>query len=244
MANNYFQFKQFTVQQEHCAMKVCTDACLFGAWVAEEVFNSTLKVKNALDIGTGTGVLSLMLAQKIKSTKIKAIEIDDSAAAQAKENFESSPWKSRLCVIGHSVQQFKSLTENKFDLIISNPPFFENDLKSEDQKRNLALHSEKLDLMELADTVQFLLHNQGFFAVLLPAQRVSEFEVLAKKGKLFLYKKVFVKQTPAHSPFRAMMIFLPYEIMQPEVKEIVIKKAEGNYTAEFIELLKDYYLYL
>src|SRR4051812_5902465 len=144
-------------------MKVCTDACLFGAWISEEVKSKNSKVKSVLDIGTGTGLLSLMFAQKNLQSIIDAVEIDEAAAQQARENFEASPWKERLQIYSTSIKLF--ISEKKYDLIISNPPFFENDLKSDDSKRNLALHSSQLSLEELLDAITKHLKEDGLFAV-------------------------------------------------------------------------------
>ena len=222
-------------------MKVCTDACLFGAWVAEQVKSQKLKVKNVLDIGAGTGLLSLMLAQKTNAA-IDAVEIDEAAAIQAQQNFETSPWKERLKVYCTSVQQFNSSANQLYDLIISNPPFFENDLKSNDTKRNLALHSAELSLEELLQAITKHLREDGLFAVLLPYHRTEYFENLAKE-KYFLLEKVLIKQTPKHDYFRSVLLFskLPGEYSE---KEIIIMNEDGRYTNEFTELLKDYYLYL
>ena len=156
MANDYFQFKQFLIKQDKCAMKVCTDACLLGAFAANRL---PLTVHRLLDIGTGTGLLSLMLAQRNLNAVIDAVEIDEAAAEQAKENFNNSPWKERLNVHNEPIQKFAKSINKKYDVIICNPPFFENDLKSNDNQRNLALHSAALSLEELISIVGFLLEK-------------------------------------------------------------------------------------
>lgn len=241
MPNNYFQFKQFTVQQEHCAMKVCTDACLFGAWVAEKVKSENSKVKSVLDIGTGTGLLSLMLAQKTQAS-IDAVEIDKAAATQAQQNFDASPWKERILVHNNSIQELHQIANQPYDLIISNPPFFENNLKSDDSKRNLALHSSELSLEELLNAITIHLNRDGLFAVLLPFHRTSYFEKMAG-AKYCLHEKVLVKQTAKHNYFRSMLLFGTTQVEAIE-KEIIIREEGQQYGNAFIKLLKDYYLYL
>ncbi|NCI50410.1 methyltransferase [Sediminibacterium roseum] len=237
VANTYFQFKQFTVHQEHCAMKVCTDACLFGAWLANQFRGQA--PEQILDIGAGTGLLSLMLAQSVGST-IDAIEIDESAAGQATSNFNASPWKERLHLLQGDAREIT--TGKKYDLIVTNPPFFENDLKSADQQRNLALHSSELDLNELLRIAETHLTPTGNFAVLLPFHRKKTMLELAEIMHFFLVNSVDVKQTTTHSFFRTMLLFGRDEIT-PLHSELAIRE-DNNYTAAFTRLLKAYYLHL
>jgi len=220
-------------------MKVCTDACLFGAWVAEKVDSWKMTVGSVLDIGTGTGLLSLMLAQKTKA-HIDAIELDKHAAEQAIENFEESDWKEHLQVITGDARIVH--LGRKYDLIISNPPFFENDLKSTDAQRNLALHSEELNLPELLSVIKMNIAVKGKFAVLLPYHRKDTFEKLAVDQGFYLEEEVSVKQTPNHSCFRTMFLFSTIEVSAKR-SEMIIRN-EDQYTSTFSVLLKDYYLKL
>ena len=220
-------------------MKVCTDACLFGAWVAHKASNKELQIDRILDIGTGTGLLSLMLAQKVKAT-IGAIEIDDDAAQQAQSNFNQTKYKDRLHVVHQDIRTYHPGT--LYDLIISNPPFFENNLKSEDQQRNLALHSPSLTLSELIVAVKKLLSQTGMFAILLPYFRAEAFITLAAKHDLLLQQQVLVQQTESHQFFRSMLLFSLQQV-EATTSTIMIKK-ERSYSNEFSELLKDYYLFL
>jgi len=239
MSNTYFQFKQFTIHQDRCAMKVCTDACLFGAWVTEKVRSEKYEVRTVMDIGTGTGLLSLMLAQKTRAI-IDAIELDEQAAEQASENFESTPWKERLQVIQADARLVQ--LGRKYELIISNPPFFENDLKSGDGQRNLALHSKELTLQELLLAVKKYLAADGKFTVLLPYYRKEAFKNLAFDEGFFLEEEISVKQSPAHSFFRVMLLFTTVEV--PARFDTITIHDEGEYTPSFTALLKDYYLKL
>lgn len=238
MPNSYFRFKQFTVRQDQCAMKVCTDACLFGAWIAA---SSQLIVHNLLDVGAGTGLLSLMYAQKKPFAMIDAVEIDAAAAKQAKENFGDSPWKERLQLHHCPIQEFNPPV--KYDLIFSNPPFFDNDLKSDDHKRNLALHSSALSFDDLIESAAALLRDDGLFAVLLPYHRAVVFIKAAKEKDLFLQQQINVKQSVKHNYFRVILLFGKQQIT-PSSDEIIIADGQGQYTATFAGLLKDYYLKL
>ncbi|WP_460557232.1 tRNA1(Val) (adenine(37)-N6)-methyltransferase [Ferruginibacter profundus] len=241
MANNYFQFKQFTIHQDRCAMKVCTDACLFGAYIAEELQRTaTGTVKNILDIGTGTGLLSLMLAQK-SGSDIDTVEIDSNAFEQAKENIAQTSFNQKIKIFNTDMRHFAAA--KKYDYIISNPPFFEADLRSGDEMKNAAKHDTTLTYVELLRAIEKNLSGAGVFAVLLPYHRSNYFEAESVKLNFHLCKKILVKQTPEHDYFRAILIFSGKPAIFSR-SEISIKDDEGKYSIAFTSLLKDYYLYL
>jgi tRNA1Val (adenine37-N6)-methyltransferase len=217
-------------------MKVCTDACLFGAWVSSVVHDRNI---NILDIGTGTGLLSLMLAQASEGN-IDAIEVDESAFTQAKENFLSSPWNDRISVFHDDVRSFRP--SKKYHLIICNPPFYENELKSPDHRRNMALHDAGLTIAELVPMVKNFLSDRGRFAILLPAARAQQLATLAQANQMHVAHKVLVKQTPQHRPFRVMYILQPGAPENFISEEIIIKEGDA-YSEKFYSLLKDYYLF-
>ena len=243
MANTYFQFKQFTVHQEQAAMKICTDACLFGAWVAKDpVLTEANKI---LDIGAGTGLLSLMLAQTTDAnTFLTAIEIEDHAAAEASSNFEASPWKERLSLVHSAIQNYNPDTQ--FDCIITNPPFFEGDLQSPNANKNLAAHSAALPWMDLINHVNRLLNADGFYYVLIPALRAYTMQKLAGQNGLQLVEEVVVFNAAIQKPFRVLQKYqktnAPVSAIQRS--NFMIKDPENNYTESFTQLLKDYYLHL
>lgn len=239
MSNTYFQFKQFTVHQDQCAMKVCTDACLFGAWIADWVTRSGIPFHHILDIGTGTGLLSLMLAQQCDA-RVDAVEIDEAAAMQAAENFEASPWAQKCQVINGDIRNLH--LGRKYSLIISNPPFFQDDLKSGDKLRNLALHSQELDLGELLNSISKNLDSSGKFAVLLPYHREKVFLEKALPFGYFPEEVVQVKQTPEHSFFRSMLVMADRQT-ETKISTLIIQH-NSMYTADFTVLLKGYYLKL
>lgn len=240
MANHYFQFKQFTVYQEKCAMKVCTDACIFGAFIAKEIQQASLPVENILDIGTGTGLLSLMLAQKTNAV-IDAVEIDSPAFQQAKNNFDASPWQERLHILEADINSFSS--NKKYDYVIANPPFFETYLPSPDPQKNRARHGNSLTLQQLIEVIPQLLADKGSFATLLPFHRLEYFENLASFHHFHLAKKVIFRPAPSQPFFRGILVFS--KTFQPlQSYSFMIKDEDGNYTSEFSDILKDYYLYL
>lgn len=219
-------------------MKVCTDSCLFGAWIAQYLSEKNTASMQVLDIGTGTGLLSLMVAQNVEMAVINAVEIDNNAAKQATENFAASPWKNRLHLINGDVKNMNGA--NQYDAIISNPPFYENDVKSMEKGRNLAFHSEALTISNLISVVEKLLKPEGIFAVLIPMHRKGELAgALVKKG-FFLQEQILVRQTENHAYFRAFMVFSQSE--DPTITSELCIKQNGAYSPEFVALLKNYYL--
>jgi tRNA1Val (adenine37-N6)-methyltransferase len=245
MANNYFQLKQFTVYQDTCAMKVTTDSCLFGAWAA-----AVMKLNEhdlLLDIGAGTGLLSLMAAQK-NNCRIDAVEIDKDAFVQAGENAAQSPWKERINIINADIRQWPA--ERKYSCIISNPPFFENQLASPDAAKNKALHAQALSLAELFAAFDKHIVEGGKIFLLMPAYRKEEVISMAEVHGYFIEQMVMVKQTPAHEPFRILLqLHLPVSqrpngSLTTTEETLTIRQSNNEYSAGFTALLKDYYLYL
>jgi len=239
MANNYFRFKQFTVHQEQVAMKVTTDACLFGAWAAKNIAHNT-KGNNILDIGTGTGLLSLMIAQQVNA-QIDAIEIDKAAAEQAKENTANSPWKDRIHVLHGDARVFDF--NKQYDNIISNPPFYENELTSGDMLKNTAHHDAGLLISELLGIISRQLKDDGRFFLLLPFKRYEEIKAVILSHSMKLINTCLVKQSNRHSFFRVLIAGGKKE-GATVTEELAIKDDAGSYTDEFSRLLKGYYLYL
>jgi tRNA1Val (adenine37-N6)-methyltransferase len=237
LSNSYFTFKQFTIKQDRCAMKVCTDACLFGAWVAAEYSQKALSI---LDIGAGTGLLSLMLAQKTRGT-IDSVEIDQGAYQQAKENIEASKWKERINICHADIKQIN--LARPYVLIIANPPFFENNLTSPKLVSNMARHEETLTLEALLSAVALHLAPEGAFAVLLPYHRSEECINMSARFGLFPVKVISARQTGKHHFFRVMILLKREKVEDIYRRELSIKDPD-HYTMEFTMLLKDYYLYL
>ncbi|MDQ3277456.1 MAG: methyltransferase [Bacteroidota bacterium] len=244
MGNPFFQFKQFTVYHDRCAMKVTTDSCLFGAWIADVISNRQRakgKTLQLLDIGTGTGLLSLMVAQN-NAVIIDAVEIDLAASAQAGENIAASPWINSIQVVNYDVLQWKP--EKPYDMIVSNPPFYENEIRSEKVEKNKAHHDAGLRLADLLSFIKRHLKEDGAFFLLLPAKRKTEVDALLKKAHLFAETIVLVQQTLKHQPFRLMIQGRHQPVEKCNESRLAIKDADDAYTPAFIDLLRPYYLYL
>jgi len=240
MANTFFKFKQFTVHQEHCAMKVCTDACIQGAFTAQHLVDNQIMVPAILDIGAGTGLLSLMLAQRT-SAAITAVELDAGAAQQATENFAASPWANRLTLTREDIRKLDG--EAKYDFIITNPPFYEAALKSGHAQKDQAMHATNLSYKELIAAVGRQLTPSGRVSVLLPYAVFETFRELAAVAGYHLQEVLYVRQSVNHGFFRTIGIFAAKKV-NPIIQELSIYDDSNVYTSAFAALLQPYYLYL
>lgn len=234
MANSYFQFKQFRIEQGQTAMKVCTDSCVLGAWAAVE------QAENILDIGTGTGLLSLMVAQRSRAP-ITAVEINDAAAAQASENIAASPWPNQIVLKQTSLQDFGRENQQLFDLIICNPPFFQASLRSPDPAKTVAKHTQELPFEELLRFVKRFLTPTGTFYLLLPPPEAETFRKLAAAVKLFPASELQLFTQPNGKHLRTIYAYTFQE--KPIIRTTLpVRNPDQTYTREFAALLKDYYL--
>ncbi len=235
MSNNYFQFKQFRIEQDKCAMKITTDACIQGAWTAV-----LPGVKRALDIGAGTGLLSLMLAQRAGDLVIDAVEFDKEAAAQAVENIRISTWKDRINIIEGDVRDYTS--ENKYDLVITNPPFFNNSLLGDKESRNQARHTLSLTYTELIKAIAANLGDSGYFSILLPYAEYTQWQELASGALFHEVGRLSISHRPNASVKRIVGLFSKKEATVKNESSLVIKDAGNAYSPAFINLLSPFYL--
>jgi tRNA1Val (adenine37-N6)-methyltransferase len=231
-----FTFKQFQVNQDRCAMKIGTDGVLLGGWTP--LINNPY---NVLDIGAGTGILSLMLAQRSNAEQIDAIEIDEDAYEQCVENFETSPWGDKLFCFHAGLDEFVDEPEDEYDLIISNPPFYTDDFKSDNASRDLARFEDALPFEELIEAAALLLSDNGIFSVIIPFKEEERFVSMCKELDLFPLKITRVKGTPTSEIKRSLLAFCRIE-QTPLIDELIIEISRHNYTPEYIELTKEFYL--
>lgn len=238
MSNQPFKFKQFTIEQDQCAMKIGTDGVLLGAWVSLK--NNP---QNILDIGTGTGVISLILAQRSNANNIEAVEIDDDAYEQATTNFENSSWADRLFCYHASIQEFASEMndEEPYDLIISNPPFYTDDYKTQNNARDLARFTDALPFQHLIVCVAHLLSNNGRFVVIIPKKEQVEFLKISEENELYLHKICEVRGTEK-TTIKRVLLELAFEKIIPETTKLTIEIARHKYTPEYLALVQDLYL--
>ncbi len=227
-----FKFKQFAVEQDDVAMKVGTDGVLLGAWADCE------GAKHILDIGTGTGVIALQMAQRNSEAHIQAVEIDEAAARRARANFDLSLWAERLTVEQTAVQEFEP--REKFDLIVSNPPYFVDSLLPPDAKRSTARHTHDLTFEELDKSVVRLLADGGKFALILPT---TEFEKYLTLTQLHLVRRCDVCPIEGGAVKRIMGEFAKQPTSQLKLEDIAIEKGRrGDYTDDYRTLTKEFYL--
>lgn len=232
-----FTFKQFSIEQDKTAMKVGTDGVLLGAWAP--VNHNPFSI---LDIGAGTGIIALMLAQRTSAEQIDALEIDEQAYEQAVDNFENSPWGDRLFCFHAGLDEFIEEPEDEYDLIVSNPPFYAEDYKTENDQRDLARFQDAMPFEELIEAADLLLSENGIFAVILPFKEEQKFISLAKEFELYPTKITHVKGTPKSEIKRSLLAFSRNENQVFDIDELIIEIDRHIYTPEYIELTKDFYL--
>lgn len=235
MGNSVFHFKQFSIAQERCAMKVSTDACLLGAWMPLEEH-----VQRVLDIGTGTALLPLMLAQRNPNLHIDAIEIEPEATQQAMENIQASPWKDRITVHTGDVQTFAH-TAQPYDAIISNPPFFANSLLGDTESRNRARHTLQLSHHALAGICRQLLKPNGYAAILLPHSAYAGWQATVQASGMGISQTLIVKPRAESVPTRIITICRPGYTGSNEEQELVVHEPDHSYTPAFFQLLQPFY---
>ncbi len=232
-----FQFKKFSIDQDRCAMKVGTDSVLLGAWTLLE--NNPFSI---LDIGTGTGIIALMLAQRSHAEQIDALEIDEDAYEQATDNFENSPWNDRLFCFHAGLDEFVEEPEDEYDLIVSNPPFYSEDYKSSNDQRDLARFQDAMPFEDLIEAAALLLSENGIFSVIIPFKEEEKFLALANEHELYPLKITHVKGTPTSEIKRSLLAFSRTETNNFPIDELIIETARHIYTPEYIALTKDFYL--
>lgn len=234
MSNSYFQFKQFTVWHDKCAMKVGTDGVLLGAWAPVR------DAHRILDVGTGTGLVALMLAQRsLPEAGIVALEIDGPAAAQARENVARSPWKERIEVVQADFKEYRS--SDKFDVIVSNPPYFVDSLECPDRQRNSARHTDSLTYEDLLAGVSGLLAEEGTFTLVIPADVADKVKAVASAQRLQAVRQLNVITKPGGIPKRTLITF-SFSGGECVVEELLTEVARHQYSDEYIALTREYYL--
>ena len=231
-----FKFKEFTVNQDRCAMKIGTDGVLLGAWTS--VGNRPFSV---LDIGAGTGILSLMLAQRSDAQLIEAIEIDADAYEQCAENFENSSWSDRLFCYHASLLEYTEEVDDKYDIIICNPPFYSEDFKTENTSRDLARFADAMPFEHLVYAGAKLLSKDGLFSVIIPKKEEQQFIDLASKVNLFPKRILHVKGNHETKVNRSLIEF-SFQKDSIQTSELIIENGRHNYTEDYINLTKDFYL--
>ncbi len=232
-----FSFRQFTIAQDRCAMKVGTDGVLLGAWA--EVGSA----RKILDVGTGTGVIAIMLAQRNAQAEVHAVEIDAEAFSQATENMHNSPWSNRLFAVHAPIQEFAKNSPDTFDLVVSNPPFFTGGVLSESENRHIVRHTVKLPHGDLLSAARQLLAPRGVFAVVLPLLEGLRFVEMARNYRLYCERMTEVR-TKADKPVSRLLLQFTSYIPDTIRKSSLVIQEEGinNWTPEYRSLTGEFYL--
>lgn len=234
-----FRFKEFTIEQDKVAMKIGTDAVLLGAWCAlEDAFDTIL------DVGSGTGVIALMLAQRSFANTIDAVEKNDNAYEQTVENFENSDWGDRLFCYHTDFQNFAdeiSEEEETYDLIVSNPPFYTDEFETENSDRNEARFTSSLSFNDLIEGVSKILSEEGTFATIVPFKEEASFIELAKSHQLHVSRVCNVQGNPSSEIKRSLLEFT-FKAQEVKKEHLIIEKERHQYTKAYVALTKDFYL--
>lgn len=238
MSNPYFRFKQFTVFHHKCAMKVGTDGVLLGAWTGVD------DVSEVLDVGTGTGLIALMVAQRNPLAMVIAIDVDEQAVEQARENIGTSPFSDRIAVEHFDFRQFVENSSKRFDLIVSNPPYFSHSLLPPDRKRARARHSVSLTLDDLLRLSAGCLAPEGVLSLVLPYDKKDELERLSAKYRYYLKRQTSVYPLPCTQPKRLLVELTLVPVKGYETDSLTIEASRHQYTKDFSDLVSDFYIHL
>lgn len=235
MPNPYFHFKKFTIYHDKCAMKVGTDGVLLGAWA---------NIKNAseiLDVGTGTGLIAIMLAQR-SVANIDAVEVNKNAFNQACENIQRCPWSERIHLIKSSFQDYSKRCEKAYDLIVSNPPYFKNQYRPSDKSRAVARHDDSLSLMDLVSHADMILKPEGIISVVIPAESINHYKEFLYQKKLFVQRALYVMPSPGKPAKRVLVEAGRKKTTITEDFLAIESGRRHHFTQQYIDLTRDFYL--
>ena len=235
MSNNYFKFKRFIIEQENCAMKVGTDGCLLGGWFC------CTGSKRILDIGCGTGLISIMAAQR-SSAHVTGVEIDGTAALQARKNADNSPWGDRIEIVNSDFLDYE--TGEKYDAIVSNPPYFVNSMKCDNEARTMARHSDTLDCRMFFKKSRELLADGGSVSIVIPCDILDEWKAAAMEQGLHPARVTFIKTTPKKAPKRVLVEFCANVNVLTAENTLILETSPGEYSSDARTILGDFYLKL
>ncbi len=246
MHQQHFDFKQFSIQQDRCSMKVGTDGVLLGAWAEVDANHREAEECRILDIGAGTGLISLMLAQRYQMAFIDAVEIEPKAAAQCHENFDASPWADRLTLIPYSLKEAAKTMDHdcRYDLIVSNPPFYNATLKPEDEGRAVARHKDSLPMTEIAGFAHQHLADDGQLALIYPLNYDSEVMKACLHYQLFPSRICDVLTKVGKTCKRRMTTFARQKTISPTNEMLAIRDQQNQYTSAYLKLVDAFYLHL